>query len=107
MLANRVDITAGTPGHRYLVERQWKCLYNHEKIPVISVEYADSATSALCALNTQISATSALYTTNFNNNSRHGLIDALDSVSHGELVDQLLARRIEVDLPGVVAGGSW
>lgn len=28
MFARRVDITAGTPGHRYLVERQWKCLEN-------------------------------------------------------------------------------
>jgi len=29
MFARRVDITAGTPGHRYLVERQWKCLEKH------------------------------------------------------------------------------
>lgn len=32
MLANRVDITAGTPGHRYFVERQWKCLERRDRI---------------------------------------------------------------------------
>jgi len=32
MLASRVLITAGTPGHRYLVERQWKCLKGCPKI---------------------------------------------------------------------------
>ena len=25
-MAKRDDITAGTPGHKYFVERQWKCL---------------------------------------------------------------------------------
>lgn len=31
MLANRVLITAGTPGHMYLEERQAKCLKEEEK----------------------------------------------------------------------------
>lgn len=35
--------------------------------------------------------------------SRHGLIDGLDSVSHGELVHDLLRRLLEVNLPGVVS----
>ena len=35
--------------------------------------------------------------------SRHRLIDAFDAVTHGEFVDELFARRIEIDLPGVIA----
>ena len=38
-------------------------------------------------------------------NSRHGLVDGLDAVSHGELVDDFLSRLVEVDLPGVVPFG--
>lgn len=35
----------------------------------------------------------------------HGLIDWLDAVSHGELIDNFLWRFVEVNLPGVVAFG--
>jgi hypothetical protein len=41
MFARRVDITAGTPGHRYLVERQWKCLEkdtNNTRFRVLVIE---------------------------------------------------------------------
>ena len=34
---------------------------------------------------------------------RHRLVDRLDAVSHGELVDDLLGRVLEVDLPCIVA----
>lgn len=34
---------------------------------------------------------------------RHGLIDGFHSVSHGELVHDLLRRLIEVHFPGVIA----
>ncbi len=37
--------------------------------------------------------------------SRHGLEDALDAVSEGELVYDLLLGELEVDLPGVLAVG--
>lgn len=43
----------------------------------------------------------------FNRHSRHRLVDALDAVAHGELVNELLAGRIEVDLPGIVALRLW
>lgn len=33
---------------------------------------------------------------------RHGLIDGLDAVAHGELVDNLLGRIVEVGFPGLV-----
>jgi hypothetical protein len=32
----------------------------------------------------------------------HGLVDGLDAVADGELVDDLLGGLVEVDLPGVV-----
>lgn len=33
----------------------------------------------------------------------HGLIDGLDAVSHGELIDDLFWILVEINLPGVVA----
>lgn len=35
--------------------------------------------------------------------SRHGLIDGLHSVSHGELIHYLLGHVVKVDLPGLLA----
>lgn len=37
--------------------------------------------------------------------SRHGLVDGLDAVAHGELIHDLLRHVIKVDLPGVVSAG--
>lgn len=34
---------------------------------------------------------------------RHGLVDGLHAVAHGELVHDLLVKLVKVDLPGVVA----
>lgn len=34
---------------------------------------------------------------------RHGLVDGFHSVSHGELVHDLLRRLLEIDFPGVVS----
>lgn len=36
-------------------------------------------------------------------NSRHGLVNRLDAVAHGELIDDVLGSLVEVDFPGVVA----
>ena len=33
---------------------------------------------------------------------RHSLIDGFNAVAHGELVDDLLRRRIEIRLPGIL-----
>ena len=38
-------------------------------------------------------------------NSRHGLVDGLDAVSQSELVDNLLARLVKVDLPALLSLG--
>lgn len=35
--------------------------------------------------------------------SRHGLVDGLDTVAHGELVHDLLRHVVKVDLPRVVS----
>lgn len=35
--------------------------------------------------------------------SRHGLIDGLHSISHGELIHYLLGHVVKVDLPGLLA----
>lgn len=82
MLANRVDITAGTPGHRYFVERQWKCLKGEIEL----IRLCRSAGTPLIV-----------------NDSRHGLVNALDAVSHGKFVDEFFAGWIEVHLPRVLA----
>lgn len=34
---------------------------------------------------------------------RHGLKDAFDAVTHGELVDHLFGRLVKVDFPRIVA----
>jgi hypothetical protein len=34
--------------------------------------------------------------------SRHGLVDGLDAISHGKLVNNFLGRRVEVYFPSVV-----
>ena len=39
-------------------------------------------------------------------NSRHGLEDGLNTISEGELVDNVLLGLVKVDLPGVLARGS-
>ena len=38
-------------------------------------------------------------------NSRHGLVDGLDAVSQSELVDNLLARLVKVNLPALLPLG--
>lgn len=43
----------------------------------------------------------------FQRHSRHRLVDALNAVAHGKLVNEFLAGRIEVDLPGIVALRLW
>lgn len=84
MLASRVLITAGTPGHMYLDDRQAKCLGRR------------STASAAGPRAPPWSLEDVLH-------SRHGLVDGLDTVAHGELIHDLLRHVVKVDLPGVVS----
>lgn len=38
---------------------------------------------------------------------RHGLVDALNPVSHGKLIHYLLRVIIKVDLPRIITLGLW
>lgn len=38
---------------------------------------------------------------------RHGLVDRLDAISHGKLVDDLLCHIVKVNFPAVVSPSFW
>lgn len=89
MFASRVLITAGTPGHMYLEDRQAKCLTERQtdrRFQNTGYRLRDGVRSS-------------------GQDSRHGLVDGLDAVAHGKLVRNLLRYIVKVDLPAVVSAG--
>lgn len=90
-MASRVLMTAGTPGHMYLDDRQAKWLQQSGR-PEGTVELGTRRTRAEVGRRERPTV-------------RHGLVDRLHPVTHGELVHDLLRGLFEVHLPGVVAFG--
>lgn len=88
MFARRVLITAGTPGHMYLDDRQAKWL--QERHRHVRKRGNQPTTCTRIVLDGHV---------------RHGLVDGLHPVAHGELVYDLLRRLLEVNLPGIVPFG--
>lgn len=102
MLASRVLITAGTPGHMYLDDRQAKCLMKPGKNDKIRI----CAFTLIWSIKFWIK----LWFFHFyalNLNSRHGLVYRFHSITHSKLIHNLLRRLFKIDLPGIVAFSIW
>lgn len=103
MLASKVLITAGTPGHMYLEERQAKCLKGKiDKQKSAELWLQTGFKLWFCHLKMR---NHCIGLESRQCDSRHGLVDGLNAVAHGKLVGNLLRHVVIVDLPAVVSTG--
>ena len=96
MLASRVDMLAGTRGHRYFVERQLKCLKRNDYLCWMHFVEAQ-----LRCFRRQCNAIWRMVKNG--RDLRHRLVDGFNPVSQGKLINNLLVWLFKVNFPALLS----